>query len=146
MKSFIVALTITSLFVFATSTLASPTSTDPISNISIDDSNRNAKLAYLVRRYQADPSEENKQAVEEELTSMHRLDSIFGGMTQELGLNVEAGVQRIDFDCYKKRMEIYQNICGRLTDYGLHFAKNIQMTCSQNVADTQFENALKKLC
>jgi len=144
MKSFIVALAFACLFVFTASALAS--STDPISNISIDDSNRNAKLAYLVRRYQADPSEENKQAVEEELASMHRLDAIFGGMTQELGLNLEAGPQRIDFDCYKKRMEIYQNLCGRLTDYGLKFAKNIQMTCSQNVADAQFENVLKKLC
>jgi len=77
---------------------------------------------------------------------MHKFDSIFNGMTQQLGIDMTLSDSAIDFDCYRKRMELFQTKCGRLSAYALKYAKNILMTCSQGVNDASFENTLTKLC
>jgi len=133
-----------SIFILAATALSNEQ--DPLMNISVEDTQTNSKLAYLVQKYKANPSADNKQAVEQELDSMHKFDSIFGGMTQQLGLDMSATAPKIDFDCYKKRMELFQTKCGALSAYGLKYAKNILMTCNQGVSDSSFENTLNNLC
>ena len=125
---------------------ASALSSDPLMDMSVENTQANAKLGYLLKTYQSDPSVENRAAVEHELASMKRLDAIFTGITQELHLDLTATSSKIDFDCYKKRMEMYAEKCGRLTDYGLKYAKTILMTCGNGVSDDSFETVLNKYC
>jgi legumain len=104
------------------------------------------KLAYLHRRNKKYQSVASKSALHEEIDSIRRFDGIFSGMKNLFELRTTASVGHIDFDCLKMRVEMYEVMCGKFTDYGLKYVKYIHATCSQEVDIYDYEAALINFC
>jgi len=107
---------------------------------------RAVKLAYLLRRHEQLQTEESKKELEEELYSMEKLDSIFGQLAARLDLDTNMPVGEIDFKCLKQRVSMYEAICGKLSEYGLKYVRQIQNTCAQGVSVYDFDAALWNIC
>jgi len=109
-------------------------------------SSRMMKLDFMSARYEREQSQEAMSDLFEEMDSIKRLDRTFAGMKEELGLDVSGTVKDIDFKCLKERMYMYREMCGRLSDYGLKYAKYIHFSCAQNTDIYDFENVLVRYC
>jgi len=107
---------------------------------------RAVKLAYLLRRHEQLQTEESKKELEEELYSMEKLDSIFGELAARLDLDTNMPVGEIDFTCLKQRVKMYEAICGKLSEYGLKYIRQIQNTCAQGIDIYNFDAALWNIC
>jgi len=104
------------------------------------------KLAYLRGRNEKYHTEETKQALFDEVDSIQRFDTIFTSLSKAFSLKVNAGVKDIDFACLKPRVQMYEELCGGFSDYGLRYVKYIYLTCAQNVDIYDYETALFSLC
>jgi len=109
-------------------------------------SSRYAKLHYLQNRHDNLQSQASRNAVAEELASIQNFDHTFTKLTQEFSLNIDAKVQNIDFACLKQRVSLYEELCGKFSDYGLKYIKYIHFTCTQGVELYDFELSLLHKC
>jgi len=107
---------------------------------------RYVKLAYLQDRHENLQSAQSHQELTAEIDSIQRFDGIFTGFASRFGLNVNEPVGHIDFDCLKARVSMYEEVCGRFTDYGLKYVRYLHQTCVQGVDIYDFEEALVKSC
>ena len=107
---------------------------------------RLVKLHYLERRHVVHKNNETFNALNQEKQSIERFDRIFSRISSDLKLNVELDIKGIDFACYKPRIETFENICGRFSEYGFKYVKYIHFSCSQNVSQVDYEKALLKYC
>jgi legumain len=107
---------------------------------------RYVKLHYLANQHQLHQTRETLAALHEEELSIQQYDNIFTGLAEQFELNVNAPVKDIKFDCLKQRVNFYEDICGKFTDYGLKYVRTIQYTCAQGVSDVDFELAVLSAC
>jgi len=107
---------------------------------------RDVKLAYLQRKHHKYQTEKTAQAVSEEIKSVERFDNTFSGLSTIFDLNVSVPVGKIDFDCLKTRVAMYEEVCGKFSDYGLKYVKYISLTCTQGVEVYDYESAILSLC
>jgi len=107
---------------------------------------RAVKLDYLLSQYQRKPSEKALGELQEEVDSIDKLDATFNSLKTQLKLDVSQKVKDIDFKCLKQRMHMYKDMCGRLSDYGLQYAKYIHFSCVQNTDIYDFERILATHC
>lgn len=54
---------------------------------------------------------------------MQRVDDIFFYLSQKLKLTGEYSPRHMNYDCMRAVMDNHTEKCGRLSDYGLMFAK-----------------------
>jgi legumain len=118
---------------------------DPLKYTSLVDS-RYVKLHYLQDRHNDLQSLQSSQDLQAELASIQRFDSRFGGIANRFGLNLDMPIGHIDFDCLKTRVAMYEEVCGRFTDYGLKYVRYLHQTCVQGVDIYDFEETLMKTC
>lgn len=107
---------------------------------------RYVKLHYLQNQHKVSGSYESYQEVLEEEASIQNYDRIFSGVAQEFDLDVNAEVKDINFDCLKQRVSLYEEMCGKFSDYGLQYIRTIHNTCSQGVSLNQFQDAVLRGC
>jgi legumain len=107
---------------------------------------RYVKLAYLQDRHENLQSTQSQQDLLAEIDSIQRFDGIFAGFTSRFGLDVNQPLGDIDFDCLKARVSMYEEVCGRFTDYGLKYVRHLHFSCVQGVDIYDFEEALMKSC
>ena len=65
----------------------------------------------------------------EEMKEMQRLDDIFFYLSQKLKLRGEYSPRHMKYDCMRAVMDNHTEKCGRLSDYGLIFAKYYAEAC-----------------
>jgi len=51
----------------------------------------------------------------------------------------------INFDCLRNAMEIYEENCGKLTEFGLQYVRVFVNLCESQFAFT-FDNMIPQLC
>jgi len=107
---------------------------------------RTVKLAYLLNRHEKHQTEESRRELEAELLSMEREDSIFGHLAARFDLDTNVPLGDIDFTCLKRRVRVYEAICGKLSEYGLKYIRGIHFTCAQHVDLIDYETALWNVC
>lgn len=60
---------------------------------------------------------------------MQRVDDIFFYLSQKLKLTGEYSPRHMNYDCMRAVMDNHTEKCGRLSDYGLMFAKYYAEAC-----------------
>jgi len=107
---------------------------------------RYIKLHYLQSQHQLHGTQESLEALIEEELSIQRYDTMFSNMAEEFNLDVNAPVEHINFDCLKLRVQMYEEMCGKFSDYGLKYVRTIQYTCAQGVALVDFVKNVVDQC
>jgi legumain len=95
---------------------------------------RTMQLQSLSAIYARDHTPEVFQKMMEEMASMQRYDNAFKHFDGQLQLNGEYDSANINFDCYREVMQAHEEQCGRLSDYGLKYAKNMVEACEKHEA------------
>lgn len=63
------------------------------------------------------------------MKSMQRIDDIFFYLAQVLKLTGEYSPRHMNYECMRAVMDNHTDKCGRLSDYGLMFAKYYAEAC-----------------
>jgi len=113
-------------------------------NTNVD--SRYNKLYYLQNKHQNLQSSASASAVAEEIASIQKYDNTFTKIAEQFNLNTNAKVKDIDFACLKQRVALYEELCGKFSDYGLKYVRHIHYTCTQGVDLYDFELALLNKC
>jgi len=113
-------------------------------NVNVD--SRYVKLHYLQNLHQLHGTRETLSALLEEEMSIQTYDNVFSTLAQQFSLDVNAEVKNINFECLKQRVNFYEDVCGKFSDYGLKYVRTIQYTCAQGVAQSDFELAVLSAC
>lgn len=100
---------------------------------------RTMKLQSLSAIYATERSPETFQEMSEEMVSMQRYDSAFKNFNTDLKLNGEFDSANIDFECLREVVDSHEQQCGRLSDYGLQFVKNMAEACEKHEVQTVLE-------
>lgn len=69
-----------------------------------------------------------------EMMDMQRLDDIFFHVQTELGLSGQYSPEKMNYDCMRRVMDNHTEKCGRLSDYGLRYAKFYAEACETHEA------------
>lgn len=69
------------------------------------------------------------------MQSMQRLDDIFWHFHEKLGLTGEYDPYKLNFDCNRAIIKIFETKCGRLSDYGLIYVKYIAEACETKIPE-----------
>jgi legumain len=104
------------------------------------------KLYYLQNKHKNLQSSASASELAEEMASIAKYDSTFSKIAREFNLNTDVKVRDIDFACLKQRVALYEELCGKFSDYGLKYVKHIHYTCSQGVDLVDFELSLLNKC
>ena len=107
---------------------------------------RMIKLDFLKRRHERHGNNDTHHELLQEVDEINTLDSIFNSMEDQLNLDVDRGVSEIDFDCLKQRMSMYEELCGKLSDYGLKYVNHIYHSCRQKVDIDSYRAILMDYC
>ena len=65
------------------------------------------------------------------MLDMQRLDSIFSKLGSRLHVTGDYSPRTMNYDCMRKVMDNHTNNCGRLSDYGLIYAKYYAEACER---------------
>jgi len=65
----------------------------------------------------------------EEMREMQRIDDIFFNVIHKLKLTGNYSARHMKYDCMRAVMDNHTEKCGRLSDYGLMFAKYYAEAC-----------------
>jgi legumain len=103
---------------------------------------RTMKLQSLSAIYATERSPEVFREMSEEMASMQRYDTAFKNFDTELKLNGKYDSANIEFECLRTVVDSHEQQCGRLSDYGLQFVKNMAEACEKHEVQTVLE-ALK---
>jgi len=104
------------------------------------------KLAYLRNKYARIDDIPTKHELFDEIYSVNRFDEHFRVVALQFQLNLDAPVGKIDFDCLKARVKMYEKYCGKFTDYGLQYVRYIHHTCAKGIDIYQFERVISSPC
>jgi len=107
---------------------------------------RENKLKYLRNRYAIFDNLETKHALFDELESVKLFDQYFDDVAFKFQLNLNEPIGKIDFDCLRARVKMYEKYCGKFTDYGLKYIRYIHYTCAKNTDIHRFEQVIASPC
>lgn len=65
---------------------------------------------------------------------MQKIDSSFVNLVEKFNLDGNYNVEKLDNDCMRAVLADYEEKCGRLTDYGLIYAKYFAQACENHSA------------
>lgn len=72
----------------------------------------------------------------EEMKDMQRHDKIFHHLQEKLDLSGAYSPQNMNYDCMRALMDNHTEQCGRLSDYGLMYAKYYAEACEKYQTET----------
>lgn len=87
------------------------------------------KVKILTDVYNREGTDEALRELREEMLSMQRIDRIFHKLIDELKLDGDYSPRHMDYECMRTVMDNHTEKCGRLTDYGLMYAKYYADAC-----------------
>jgi legumain len=93
---------------------------------------RTMKLQSLSAIYARDHSPELFQQMTQEMASMQKYDSAFKHFDSLLHLDGTYDSAEINYDCLRQAVDAHEQHCGRLSDYGLQFVKNMAEACEKH--------------
>ena len=96
---------------------------------------RMMKIKILTETYKREGTKEAEREMREEMREMQRLDDIFFHIQTELNLTGQYSPRHINMDCMRTVMENHTQQCGRLSDYGLRYAKFYAEACETMPAE-----------
>jgi len=99
-----------------------------------------------MRKHEKYQTYETNNALAEEIESIQRYDNIFAEMTENFGLDTSIPVHDIDFGCLKFRVQMFEGLCGKFSDYGLKYIRHIHFTCAQSISIFDYETSLVRAC
>jgi len=118
---------------------------DEYKYVSLVDSRYN-RLHYLQTKHSKLQSAQSHNELAEELESIQRFDSRFEAIATKFGLKLHEPIGHIDFACLKDRVNMYHEMCGTFSDYGLKYVRYLHYSCVQNVDIYDFEETLIRVC
>jgi hypothetical protein len=86
---------------------------------------RTMKLQSLSAIYAREHSPEVFNEMMEEIASMKKYDSNFNRFNEKLSLDGKFDEANIKFECLRPAVENYEAKCGKFSDYGLKFVRNL---------------------
>ena len=89
------------------------------------------KVSILSQIYKRERSVKARMELREEMESMQRQDGIFKKLIENLNLDGDYSPEKMNYDCMRAVMDNHTNKCGRLTDYGLIYAKYYAQACEK---------------
>lgn len=108
-------------------------------------SSRDVKLMYLINRHARLMSSESQDELNEEIKSRRMYDDLFAELKVKVGTPAKADTT--DFSCYKDMIESMEEVCGRTTDYGLKYFRQLYDLCACQTCDhKQAKLAFYKHC
>ena len=95
---------------------------------------RMMKIKILTETYKRERTEEALREMREEMMDMQRIDDIFYHVQTELDLSGEYSPEKMNYECMRAVMDNHTEKCGRLSDYGLRYAKFYAQACETHKA------------
>lgn len=89
-------------------------------------------MKYLMNKYQAEPTEENYQELNDDLMKSKKFAKVFEHFAARHGLTGEIA-KNTHFGCYKQMIKDLKDQCGPLNDFSRHLVKYFHHYC--NVKD-----------
>lgn len=77
----------------------------------------------------------------EEMVLMQKFDHIFTHVQEEFHLTGNYNPYNINHECLRETMEIFQQKCGRFSDYGLFYVKFLAEAC-ESVSSSAIESII----
>ena len=106
-------------------------------NSTLHDS-RDIKLQFLANRHAKLNTKETLAELNEEIASRKLYDDVFSAIKSVTG--EVAFSSTTDFDCYKDMISSFEAACGRVSDYGLKYFRNLFNICASGAVN---KNAVK---
>jgi hypothetical protein len=91
-------------------------------------------LQSLSAIYGRDHSPEIFKEMTQEMASMQAYDTAFKLFNAKLELNGEYDSANINFECLRTVIDTHEQKCGKFSDYGLQFVKNMAEACEKHEA------------
>lgn len=90
------------------------------------------KLQYLKNQYETSATEENKQALNDEIQSMRVHDLRFIKFVQQMKTKNLQSNGVTNFECLKAAVQSWETSCGKLSEYGLKYVSELNKACMIN--------------
>jgi len=111
---------------------------------------RDIKLFYLMNKASFENTNENQEAVYEELSSRRGFDVTFEELAVRLGYvssDLERPASAHNFACLRSAINMYENTCTKFTDYGLKYVKFLNTVCENPLlTQTEINSAISGVC
>ena len=93
-------------------------------------SSRDNLLAYLINRHNKLNNKRTQAALNREINSRKMYDRIFRVVSNMPGKTLKKA-ETTDFECYKTAISTLEKGCGRTSDYGLKYFRNLYDICAE---------------
>jgi len=95
-----------------------------------------------------------KQKIHRETVSRFNTDRVFRALdtfarstNKGKPLNTKLNMDiNFNWDCYKQAVSTYEAECGKFTDYGLKYARNLAVMCANNISVDNIAHVATKVC
>lgn len=106
---------------------------------------RDNKLMYLINRHSMHMNDDTQEELNQEINSRRMYDEMFAELQSTMGTPNMAN--DTDFECYQDMIETMEASCGRTSDYGLKYFRNLYDLCACSECDhKQAKFLLVKRC
>lgn len=89
------------------------------------------KIQILTEIYKREKTSEAEKEMREEMIDMQRHDNIFSPLIKRLHLTGDYEPRAMNYECMRSVMDNHTEKCGRLSDYGLTYAKYYAEACER---------------
>jgi legumain len=89
---------------------------------------RDNKLMFLINRHSKHMNGETQDELNQEISSRRMYDEMFAELQTVTGTPNMA--TQTDFECYQDMIETMESACGRTSDYGLKYFRNLYDLCA----------------
>ena len=104
------------------------------------------KLYYLKQLAEESDDINDIEAYETEVKMAARTKMIFDLFKKEFNLGEKRKNKNIDFDCYKRVVEHYENLCGFDVDRDIFYFKHFADFCTKKLSSWKAYHALNEIC
>lgn len=94
------------------------------------------KIKILSEIYKREKTTEALEEMRAEMAEMQQLDDTFYHLQHSLKLTGEYSPRHMNYECMRAVMDNHTEQCGRLSDYGLRYAKFYAEACQTMSAET----------
>lgn len=102
---------------------------------SVNFDSRLMKIKILTENFKRLGTEAAMMEMREEMMDMQRHDNIFHHVQQDLKLSGQYSPRHMNYTCMRAVMDNHTEQCGRLSDYGLMYAKFYAEACERVSAE-----------
>ena len=94
---------------------------------------RDVKMHHLYHKYLNSKHHSHALELQQEINHRMKIDTVFDEFKQKLDLKDDDNHVPTDTSCLKAAVDVFENKCGKFSDYSLKYVKEISKACEKDM-------------